>query len=984
MNKIHLFNNVSFKYYKSHPIYALCILIPVILCVTAIFCMTNLKISSKMREYQNGLEWNGNFDFLFYDLSEDDLIKLKEAEEIKKIGIINRIANINISQDSQQQFIVGYADETAQEMLPLKISYGHYPTKDNEILTTREFLMSNKINPEVGAKVNLYYRTEGKNGPLWNVHECIVSGIYEKYYVFNQKKQKRYVYDETYGDLPFDGYPEIYVTRNFSNVIPNDNFNEFHNAVLFDVNVTSSFDDKNLFDDVTAGTGKFAFLQKYNTSNAKIMVRSNLINNLVIGFSASDVQSANTSGYNNIVSRIGNDSGLQDFFTIIFIPFISSMLIIISVVSVLGMLRISILHRKPQFRFLHILGMSKYQLMFCILIEMILISVTGSLMGLLSGIGLYEMILSLMGNTIPSAFKSDEIIKELMPSPYPFIITLNIISIIFCMLTAWKILFLEKSVKINRKQRKMSSNPFFIILSLKNRNNKIYRTKQLLELITMSVLSVSVVLTYCYFTVIEQKNYIIKTEYPYGNYYAEKDYNITADTSYCLENHHDFGISADKLDILMEDKNVDGVYASIINLSSRLCYDEGNDINTKLKKSCNGFTQNSGPNKNDLPVVYEKSSIIFEKIGFSKNEILYSTPMIGLTDEYIELLSKYVIDGKINLEKIKSGEEIILLQPPLPEDDPLYEEYKKRNLKMTSYSNIRISEIFSVGDTLPLTDIVLDKAAEESNEFTISDEVFRNLSVNGKRTDIPVKIGAIVYIKDNDSLYNLINFNGICGRFPLFNIICSNETYTNISLPDKNITRLYIQTTENCDYDEFNPKWESLMAECNGINSYSLSDVTMSIREEKEINLSKFISLFLMLSATGSFGILVSVWYQFKVSYDKMLTLYNLGISKYYLFWYHSFKETLFAITSVGIAVAVSGLLQYIYNLFMNKADQILQSEANLNNYPALLFWHELLPSGKCWFSFPVMITPVLILVATYLLMIYILLCYQLKQIKTK
>ena len=303
---------------------------------------------------------------------------------------------------------------------------------------------------------------------------------------------------------------------------------------------------------------------------------------------------------------------------------------------------------------------------------------------------------------------------------------------------------------------------------------------------------------------------------------------------------------------------------------------------------------------------------------------------------------------------------------------------------MTSYSNIRISEIFSVGDTLPLTDIVLDKAAEESNEFTISDEVFRNLSVNGKRTDIPVKIGAIVYIKDNDSLYNLINFNGICGRFPLFNIICSNETYTNISLPDKNITRLYIQTTENCNYDEFNPKWESLMAECNGVNSYSLSDVTMSIREEKEINLSKFISLFLMLSATGSFGILVSVWYQFKVSYDKMLTLYNLGISKYYLFWYHSFKETLFAITSVGIAVAVSGLLQYIYNLFMNEADQILQSEANLNNYPDLLFWHELLPSGKCWFSFSVMITPVLILVATYLLMIYILLCYQLKQIKTK
>ena len=81
------------------------------------------------------------------------------------------------------------------------------------------------------------------------------------------------------------------------------------------------------------------------------------------------------------------------------------------------------------------------------------------------------------------------------------------------MLTAWKILFLEKSVKINRKQRKMSSNPFFIILSIKNRNNKIYRTKQLLELITMSVLSVSVVLTYCYFTVIEQKNYITQTSH---------------------------------------------------------------------------------------------------------------------------------------------------------------------------------------------------------------------------------------------------------------------------------------------------------------------------------------------------------------------------------------------------------------------------------------------------------------------------------------
>ena len=124
---------------------------------------------------------------------------------------------------------------------------------------------------------------------------------------------------------------------------------------------------------------------------------------------------------------------------------------------------------------------------------------------------------------------------------------------------------------------------------------------------------------------------------------------------------------------------------------------------------------------------YDSDVEILNEIGFNPNEQLFCTPTIGISDDYLEQLSQYVVEGEIDIQKIKSGEEVILLQSLLASDDPLYEEYKKFGLSPPSSSGFDLTEVFRIGDELPLSDVVYDSATDSNNDINSNsiEQIFR-------------------------------------------------------------------------------------------------------------------------------------------------------------------------------------------------------------------------------------------------------------------
>lgn len=962
MNNIELFKKISVKYHKSHIPYTACLLIPVLLCVIVIYNIINLQTSFKMHDYLAAVKIAGNYDFLMYDVSKDDMDKLASSDKITRVGVLTRLKDINTFENSDIRTTIGFADENAVEMLPLEIT-GSYPQKENEILTTREFLVSNGEKASVGTIVSLCIDEKE--------YEFKVTGIYEKYSVSNRKKYKRFTYSDTGADGVFDGYPEIYVSRIFSDEITAEPYKEFCNAVMIDSLVTSGFDDSNIYDDMLNKTGEFAYLNKYD-KHADKKIKSTLLNQFVIGFSSNDKDGANTNGYNNVSARATSGESHQDYLVTILIPFITVVLIMISLISVASMIRIGVIQRKQQFKTLMILGASRYQLLSCITAELVIISVFGTAAGLISGDIIYRIIIIILGEEYIYYTEVNEIVKKVMPSAYPYMLTFALFAVVSGIISACIVLKKDTSgQQKNCNTKKFSRNNIVLMKQLKDRRNKAMRTGQLLELVVMSLISISATISYCYFMTEKMSLSADKNTLSPGIYYAEKDYERLNAEGY-LENNHDLGIPSEIYEKLALNKAVEKSFGSVINMSSRLCYDDSSEFNQKLKSLYTRYTMISTTERDDdlpdAPEGYVSRTKLMEKIGYPAEQYTHSTPMTGITDDYLEELKNYVIQGEINIDKIKSGEEVILLQPKLPQDDPMYEFNRKA---VPRYYKIELADCFKTGEILPLTDILFSGEGETNDEMYFSNAEEKKALSTAERVDIPVKVGAIVDVRDNPELYDLISLDNI-GKYPLFNIICSTETFKALGLPDCNITRMYLRISDESDIDSFNDEWETEISRFQYLKTDSGYDILKAVSREKSTNFKKFAVLFAVLMMTGAFSLLTAVWQQCESEKRRLKELYILGASKRDLFVYTVIRDFLHIISSLLITVFTVWGLQYLYDRFFMKIinDSGGFSSADTDN-DTFIFWLDILPVGAEWFKFDVLALPLFLLFLSFSVMVF-------------
>ncbi len=210
-------------------------------------------------------------------------------------------------------------------------------------------------------------------------------------------------------------------------------------------------------------------------------------------------------------------------------------------------------------------------------------------------------------------------------------------------------------------------------------------------------------------------------------------------------------------------------------------------------------------------------------VGYQDNTII-QTVMKGYPASDMQFLGDYVTEGTIDIEKLNSGEEIILMVPAC-----IYEEYgvgrdgepPSRGQGYVNYTdeNAINDTLFHVGDEITVSEY---RVLTEINSG-INEEEARNLI---ERRDHTVRIGAIIrsYAGWFDHV-DEVQFQPVT-----YTLITSCEAFEALDI-DSTYTRVRIFADEDADMDSLRTEISNLASEYPNMTSRDISSQLVSYHE---------------------------------------------------------------------------------------------------------------------------------------------------------
>lgn len=346
-------------------------------------------------------------------------------------------------------------------------------------------------------------------------------------------------------------------------------------------------------------------------------------------------------------------------------------------------------------------------------------------------------------------------------------------------------------------------------------------------------------------------------------------------------------------------------YSKIIDndIMSSITNDDVFDKSEFFLECTNLIMENQKPNQYTLGynIPFQMDDRIKKLFHYPDN--MMEIQAIGYDSDMLSDFDKYIADGEINVDKIISGEEVILMAP-------IYKTL------ITEDGTTRISHISEdeyVGSDNQFKDIDL----KVGDSITISQIQTSNIKINGYltgdqakemlyKTDKTVKIGAIIYERVGW-------FDNLTTVPTAYTILCHNKTFENLEIfPTHSRVRLYLNPSVGIEEAE------------NIINSYSelLAGFTFrnnmiemkSYREYKlilglmysAIIISLGILLFGMLLIQNKINVIEKRQY---FALLKINGLDNRGIKKYF------FIQNLI-ISGISIIITVPVCIVVLYALY--------------------------------------------------------------------
>ena len=247
-----------------------------------------------------------------------------------------------------------------------------------------------------------------------------------------------------------------------------------------------------------------------------------------------------------------------------------------------------------------------------------------------------------------------------------------------------------------------------------------------------------------------------------------------------------------------------------------------------------------------------------ELFAYQDDYQLINSKLLGYPEEVLQDLSKYIVEGKLNLNKIASGEEVILMVPAFSLRNVTIGGSTGVAMSFPDYQsdNVYNDTIFKVGDEITLSGLV----TQERFHGAVSEE---EAVKSYQRKDVKVKIGAIIRSR--------VGWFARSTQDDVYTILTLNEAFDALGIP-ATYNRIWVYTDNGADPQKMSESMASYMA---NLPYMMLDDLQSELVSYKRLDF--VIDIFLV-----SLMILVIIIDAICLS-SQMLTKTQLNMKKYAL-----------------------------------------------------------------------------------------------------
>ncbi len=566
---------------------------------------------------------------------------------------------------------VGWLDEDGKELYYQSLAEGKMPQKKNEIAIEKSALIRLGGTYKIGDKItfDLYVQNGAKRSEKPIKKEYVISGI------LNDKRSN---IGRQHDGQAFE-LPAAFVADNSQ--VELGGKESLHCLILSDDEEGS--------------------LGTYITELRKTMGSEN-----------GDGTGIFTTGGYELSYTIADMFGVDAPFLLMLV--FVAVLALVSNIGIINAFSTNLKERKKQIGLLRSVGATRRQIIKIYGRESFIICLLCVPLSLLISVFAVRMSVSIMGTNF--VFKPS---WWVLPLSAFFSICVVLLSSLIPLASASRISPMQaiRNIQINRKMKKKkikTQNEFNPSKLLASRNIKLYKNKQVLTSIILAVAIFGSLLGYAAISGVKKNNRIIDYDYSVYAEYYEYQYRRLA----YYENQVK-GFSDNDVQDVLYNSNVERVvtgkttngYILVDELTDymRLCgytndvyqqkYSKKGDI---TPENYHKFTEDNLENK----AVKEKADI--------KGEV-FPLSFYGVEEEYIESLNDAVTVGRIDIDKINSGEEIILLVPE-------YVELSAWDYDDESGPDIEFEWSLKPSKNISKNQVVLD-SAKIGDEFKVNKEI---------------------------------------------------------------------------------------------------------------------------------------------------------------------------------------------------------------------------------------------------------------------
>lgn len=852
VKKLLFFTKLSFLYWKGHKkriltMAAVCTFGAAALCFSCLYVR-----SEKALVLEQELQLLGDYDAVFYCIEETDLSLISEHSDVSAYGFYRELGYAGMDEDLQYK-VASFSDRKSAEMYHMTCIQGNYPQNEREIAIDANIAKKFGIAPAVGEKITL---------PLYDIRhqkigerEYTISGIFQVSSAdslggFYRYPSMHQVENKKTGEGEYN-VPVIYVSDSEKDI--------FHSTLI---TVYIQTETKiNELASLIAHSG-FSKLEGYEIPAGRAYAYS-----YILGMSDHISNTYGELNVSSLLSAIRDGNIWKDFYSSVLIPLFALLILIIVAVSIYSLVQNIIMGRSREIAILRSIGMTKQGSFLYLFAELMVLTGLFLIMGLIAGSLFHYFLIHAMnaysGTKIPLGFYVSPYVVSVTLQPLQYAAAvIGISSVAAVFMPLWKmacsapvsVFSMDFRKKTRRFERHFSD---FTKIKYKNVINRHIRFHDRSVLIIMSIMSCAAFFGYNYFRSYsdfrnsEYRSELTESGLGYWDFTAEKN-NMARPYVFLIENHHDYGIDPNTYQSLAQSDFMENAFARMVNKSTRLVYPKDSTpeaVSTLMEPFYMREYEAYETSEDSYErTEYEAENAMLEQIGYYPDENIYALSTIGVLQEEFAALSPYVTDGEINVEKIKSGEEVLLVVPA--------------GLKETT------ARAFHVGDPLPLSDIILSKE-EESYPFLsfspfdyvkpsylkyVKDpggNTVRYVSFAfGKRKDFETKIGAVIVLDDEELCekyllpsHEFIRSGKDTDEFYSPGILCLPETFAGWGLPDRLFTEVKFAVGDKEKLSEANKSFYKMLGTCSGLTYAS----SFEIREKMEANIRNTMTIYYIM-----------------------------------------------------------------------------------------------------------------------------------------